>query len=69
MSTTGDLRQYLRGVDYPADREEVASRAEGMGAPREFVEGIRAADVKCFDSPDQVLMATQGSCGQGRQTR
>jgi Protein of unknown function (DUF2795) len=29
----GDAPQYLEGVDYPASKEDLASAAEGHGAP------------------------------------
>lgn len=29
-----EVQQYLEGVDYPADKETVASTAESNGAPR-----------------------------------
>jgi Protein of unknown function (DUF2795) len=37
----GTLQQYLPGVNFPADREEIASTAERNGAPQELVETIR----------------------------
>jgi hypothetical protein len=55
------MRQYLRGVDYPADKEEVASAAEGKGAPADFVDQIKDAPTVRFGSPDQVMIAVQGS--------
>ncbi len=35
------LQNYLQGIDFPADKEEVASAAESNGAPPEIVEKIR----------------------------
>ena len=37
-----EAQQYLEGTDYPANKDEVASTAEGNGAPHELVERIRA---------------------------
>jgi hypothetical protein len=31
------LQQYLPGVRFPAEKEQVASTAEGNGAPQELV--------------------------------
>lgn len=41
----GQLQPYLQGVNFPADKEQVASNAEST---------------QRFDSPDQVLQAVQG---------
>lgn len=30
----GDVQQYLEGIDFPAQKEEVASGAENNGAPK-----------------------------------
>jgi hypothetical protein len=66
MSEPGGMRQYLRNVDYPATKEEVAAAAESVGAPQGFVDLIRAAGVERFGTPDQVLEATHGSPPRGR---
>jgi Protein of unknown function (DUF2795) len=60
-SAASDMQQYLRGIDYPAEKEEVASAAEGMGAPEHFVERIRGAPTERFGNPDEVMIAVQGS--------
>ena len=39
----GQLQQYLQGINFPAQKEEVASNAEGNGAPQNVVDGIRNA--------------------------
>lgn len=44
------LQNYFQGVDFPADKEEVASAAESNGAPEEIVEKIGNADRERFDS-------------------
>ncbi len=36
-----DAPRYLEGVEYPANKEELASAAEENGAPDELVERIR----------------------------
>ena len=35
------LLQYLPGVRFPAEKEQIASTAESNGAPQELVEKIR----------------------------
>jgi len=36
-----EVQKALKGVDYPADSEELASHAERNGADRELVEALR----------------------------
>jgi hypothetical protein len=50
-----DARQYLEGLEYPASKEEVASSAEGNGAPGELVERIQALSTPEFSSADEVI--------------
>ena len=58
----GRLQQFLGGVDFPAQKEEeVASDAEGNGAPQGLVEQIRNAAPERFDGPEEVLRAVRGS--------
>ncbi len=52
--------RYLRGVGFPADKEDVASTAEENGAPQELVRRIRDANRERFDGPDEVLQEAQG---------
>ena len=54
------LQQYLQGVNFPAQKEEVASNAEGNGAPQNVVDGIRNAAQDKFNSQDEVLQAVKG---------
>lgn len=39
-----DLQQYVDDVDYPASKEDLASRAEQNGAPQQMVDQIRGLD-------------------------
>lgn len=36
-----DLQQYVGNVDYPASKEDLASKAEQNGAPQQVVDQIR----------------------------
>jgi hypothetical protein len=54
------LQQYLPGVRFPTEKEQVASTAEGNGAPQELVEKIRNASRERFNGPDEVLEEIQG---------
>lgn len=37
----GDIQQYLQGINFPAQKEEVASGAESNGAPQGVVDKIK----------------------------
>jgi len=54
------LLQYLPGVRFPAEKEQIASTAEGNGAPQELVQKIRNASRDRFNGPDEVLQEIQG---------
>ena len=56
----GQLQQYLQGVNFPAQKEEVASNAESNGAPQNIVDGIRNAAQDQFNSQDEDLQAVKG---------
>jgi len=53
------LNHYLKGTNFPASKEEVASNAEGNGAPQGLVGQIRSADNDSFGSPEEVMQALQ----------
>jgi hypothetical protein len=55
------MQQYLQGIDFPANKEEVASGTESNGAPQGFVDQIRNAATERFNSPEEVLQTIQGS--------
>jgi hypothetical protein len=52
--------QYLQGVNFPAQKEEVASNAESNGAPQDLVQQIRNSGQATFNSADEVLHTVQG---------
>ena len=54
------LLQLLPGVRLPAEKEQIASTAEGNGAPQELVEKIRNASRERFNGPDEVLQEIRG---------
>jgi hypothetical protein len=59
------LQHYLRGTDFPAEKEEVASNAESNGAPQDLVTQIRSADTERFDSPEEVMQALRSGLDLG----
>ncbi|MDP9457611.1 MAG: DUF2795 domain-containing protein [Actinomycetota bacterium] len=56
----GQLQPFLQGMDFPAQKEEVASNAESNGAPQNLVSRIRNSATERFNGPDEVLQAMQG---------
>ena len=56
----GQLQGYLQGVNFPAGKEEVASKAEGNNAPQELVQQIRSSGTDTFNSAEEVLQKVQG---------
>jgi hypothetical protein len=59
------LNQYLKGTNFPAEKEEVASNAESNGAPQDLVTQISNAGVERFNSPEEVMQALQSGLDLG----
>jgi len=59
------LNHYLKGTNFPAEREEVASNAQSNGAPQDLVNQIRNADTERFNSPEEVMQALQSGLDLG----
>jgi hypothetical protein len=54
-----NAQYYMRGVNFPADKEEAAQAAESNGAPQDMVAQIRGADTELFEGPAEVMQALQ----------
>ncbi len=52
-----ELRKHLKGVDYPASRDDLVTAAESNGAPQDIVDALRNADKDSFDGPSAVQQA------------
>ena len=60
------LLQYLPGVRFPAEKEQIASTAESNGAPQDMVFQIRNAHTtERFRSPEEVMQALQSGLDLG----
>ena len=53
------LQRYLKGTNFPVQKEEVASNAESNGAPQDLVAQVRNANTERFESPEEVMQALQ----------
>jgi hypothetical protein len=52
-----EVQKHLKGADYPASGEELASLAESNNAPEELVEKLRSLGNEEFSGPDKVMAA------------
>jgi hypothetical protein len=52
-----EVQRYLKGVDYPARKDDLVSKAEGNGAPGDLVEQLRGLSRDEFSGPDDVMQA------------
>ena len=59
------LQHYLKGTNFPAEKEEVASNAESNGAPQDLVSQIRNAETGRFNSPEEVMQELQSGLDLG----
>jgi hypothetical protein len=56
-----EVQKALKGVNYPASKDELASHAEGNGADRDLVEALRSMEKGSFDGPNAVMKELKGS--------
>ena len=60
-----EAMQYLDGVDYPANKEDLASVAQDNGAPDELVERLRTLGRPTFSSSDEVVTELESAPTSG----
>ena len=60
-----DARQYLEGVEYPANKEEIISAAEDNGAPESVIEAIGSLPTPEFASAEDVVADLRAVPGAG----
>jgi hypothetical protein len=56
-----EVQKALKGVDYPASRDDLATHAQGNGADRELVDALRNMSKRSFDGPNAVMKELKGS--------
>jgi hypothetical protein len=56
-----EVQKHLKGADYPASGEGLASLAESNNAPDELVEELRSLGNEEFSGPDKVMAALKRS--------
>jgi hypothetical protein len=60
-----EAKQYFDGVNYPASKEDLASAAEGNGAPEELLERLRTLGRPSFSDQDEVVAELESSPTSG----
>ena len=52
-----EVQKHLKGMRYPASKEDLVSTAEQNGADEDLLEQLRSADRDEFTGPDDVMEA------------
>ena len=55
-----DMQQYLQGVNWPADKEQVVQAAESNGAPRGMLDQLRNLGDGQFSGSQELISGLQG---------
>jgi hypothetical protein len=55
-----NMQQYLQGVNWPADKEQVAQAAESNGAPRGMLDQLRNLGDGQFSGSQELISGLQG---------
>jgi hypothetical protein len=56
-----EVQKMLKGVDYPASRDDLAAHAGRNGADRELVDALTNMSKRSFDGPNAVMKELKGS--------
>jgi hypothetical protein len=57
MTSPITVQKFLKGAEYPADRNDLLVVADANDAPEEVIEALEALDEATFDGPDDVVEA------------
>jgi hypothetical protein len=52
-----EVQKHLKGVDYPATKDDLISHAESNGAPEDILDQLRGMSKDSFDGPNAVVQA------------
>lgn len=50
-----DVQTHLRGLTYPADKNDLVAAAQGNGAPEDVVNALQDMRDATYDGPDEVV--------------
>ncbi len=56
-----EMQKYLKGVDYPASKDDLVSTAQSNDAPGEIVDQLKGMSKDSFDGPNAVVEAVSKS--------
>ncbi len=52
-----NVQKYLKGVEYPSNKEDLVRQARGNGAPEEVIDTIEGFEDDEFGGPQDVMKA------------
>ena len=52
-----NIQNYLKGVNYPASKQDLVSRARQNGAPDNVVQNIQRLPTERFSGPQDIMKA------------
>lgn len=52
--SAGELQKYLKGVSYPAEKQDLVDAAENNGAPDNILDFINSLPDKTFNRPTDI---------------
>ncbi|MDQ3289187.1 MAG: DUF2795 domain-containing protein [Pseudomonadota bacterium] len=52
-----NVQKYLKGVEYPSNKEDLIRQARGNGAPEEVIDTIEGFEDDEFGGPQDVMKA------------
>jgi len=56
-----EVQKHLKGMDYPASRDDLVAKAEENGADADLLEQLRGTSTREFTGPDDVMKALGSS--------
>ena len=59
MTNPSTVQRFLKGAEYPADRDDLLVVAGSNDAPEEVIEALEGLDETTFDGPDEVVEALE----------
>lgn len=58
--SAAEVQKFLKGVDYPARKEDLVSKAREEGAPKEVIDEINRMPGNEFNSPSDLMKGYEG---------
>ena len=52
-----EVQRCLRGISYPASKDELVAQAQANGASDDLVSALQSVDAERFEGPDDVQQA------------